>query len=131
MRRPNRSKRYLEFAADNRIDAVLIGRSEGRETRNSARRSDCCGPYRDFDIAAIAGYARDLGIELIGCRGTDDCVSGCGRQLDSALMRYAGLGMHNLMTDFFRGRSPTVAPAAANTACVIAGGSSRRRPGTA
>ena len=93
-------KRYLEFAADNRIDAVLIGRSEGREARDSARRSDCCGPYRDFDIAAIAGYARDLGIELIGCRGTDDCVSGCGRQLDSALMRYAGLGMHNLMTDF-------------------------------
>lgn len=93
-------KRYLEFAADNRIDAVLIGRSEGREARDSARCSDCCGPYRDFDIAAIAGYARDLGIELIGCRGTDDCVSGCGRQLDSALMRYAGLGMHNLMTDF-------------------------------
>lgn len=93
-------KRYLEFAADNRIDAVLIGRSEGREARDSARRSDCCGPYRDFDIAVIAGYARDLGIELIGCRGTDDCVSGCGRQLDSALMRYAGLGMHNLMTDF-------------------------------
>lgn len=93
-------KRYLEFAADNRIDAVLIGRSEGREVRDSARCSDCCGPYRDFDIAAIAGYARDLGIELIGCRGTDDCVSGCGRQLDSALMRYAGLGMHNLMTDF-------------------------------
>lgn len=93
-------KRYLEFAADNRIDAVLIGRSEGREVRDSARCSDCCGPYRDFDIAAIAGYARDLGIELIGCRGTDDCISGCGRQLDSALMRYAGLGMHNLMTDF-------------------------------
>lgn len=79
---------------------MLIGRSEGREARDSARCSDCCGPYRDFDIAAIAGYARDLGIELIGCRGTDDCVSGCGRQLDSALMRYAGLGMHNLMTDF-------------------------------
>ena len=124
-------KRYLEFAADNRIDAVLIGRSEGREARDSARRSDCCGPYRDFDIAAIAGYARDLGIELIGCRGTDDCVSGCGRQLDSALMRYAGLGMHNLMTDLPGIAPRRLLPPQPIRCASLPDGSSRRRPGTA
>lgn len=124
-------KRYLEFAADNRIDAVLIGRSEGREARDSARCSDCCGPYRDFDIAAIAGYARDLGIELIGCRRDGRLRFGmrAAARFGAHAVRRAG---HAQPHDGFFGDAPRrLLPPAANTACVIAGGSSRRRPGTA
>ncbi len=98
------AKRYIEFAADNHIDAVLFeGWNEGWETWGGEQHFDYRKPYADFDIQEITDYARHLGIELIGHHETGGNVPEYERQLDSALLWYADLGVHNLKTGYAGG----------------------------
>lgn len=62
-------KRYIDFAADNGIDAVLVeGWNEGWEDWFGKEKDyvfDFLTPYPDFDIAEITDYARKRGVKMI------------------------------------------------------------------
>lgn len=62
-------KRYIDFAADNGIDALLVeGWNEGWEDWFGKEKDyvfDFLTPYPDFDIAEINDYAKKRGVKMI------------------------------------------------------------------
>ena len=81
------AKRYIDFAADNNIDAVLFeGWNEGWEDWNSSSicHFDYTKPYADFDIDEIMRYAKERNIEVIGHHETGGNIINYENQLDEA-----------------------------------------------
>ncbi|RUT79092.1 glycoside hydrolase family 97 protein [Ancylomarina longa] len=60
-------KRYIDFAADHHINAVLAeGWNTGWENWGKPKAFDQTTAYADFDIPEIVRYAKAKGVELIG-----------------------------------------------------------------
>lgn len=96
--------KYIDFAADNNIDAVLIeGWNEGWESWGGRQNFDFTKPYADFDIARICDYARDKGVKIIGHHETGGNVPNYDKQLDKAYSWYAALGVHDVKTGYAGG----------------------------
>lgn len=93
--------RYIDFAAENDIDAVLFeGWNRGWESWGGMQTFDFTEPYADFEMEKIVRYARERGVELIGHHETGGNVPNYERQLDAAYKWYADLGVHCVKTGY-------------------------------
>lgn len=94
------TKRYIDFAAANKIGAVLVeGWNTGWEswigTANREGIFDFVTPYPDYDIDDVVRYADGKGIRMIMHHETSSAVSTYEKQLDTAyaFMDHYGFGM--------------------------------------
>ena len=107
------AKRYIDFAADNNIDAVLfegwnvgweswIGTSE-TQGENHSQGFDYTKPYADFDIDEIMRYAKEKGIEVIGHHETGGDVINYENQLDEIYRWTKDKGINCVKTGYAGG----------------------------
>jgi alpha-glucosidase len=90
------TKRYIDFAAANGLGGVLVeGWNTGWdgdwiENRNAFSFTQA---YPDYDLKALAAYARDKRVRLIVHNETSGGIQNYERQLDSAFALYRSLGL--------------------------------------
>ncbi|HLV24035.1 MAG TPA: glycoside hydrolase family 97 catalytic domain-containing protein, partial [Moheibacter sp.] len=81
-------KDYIDFAAKNGFDAVLVeGWNEGWEDWFGNHKDyvfDFVTPYPDFDVKMLSNYANSKGVELIMHHETSSSVRNYERHLDKA-----------------------------------------------
>ena len=97
------AKRYIDFAAANGFRGVLIeGWNNGWDGNWFADGSEFSftEPYPDFDIEALAAYARERGVRLIGHHETAGNVARYEAQLEAALDLYQRLGIDSVKTGY-------------------------------
>ena len=83
-----RVKEYIDFAAENGLDAVLVeGWNEGWEDWFGKTKDyvfDFVTPYPDFDVKELHRYAASKGIKIIMHHETSSSVRNYERHLDTA-----------------------------------------------
>ena len=83
-----RTKRYIDFAAEHGFDAVLVeGWNVGWEDWFGNWKEevfDFVTPYPDFDIEALSKYAAQKGVKLIMHHETSSSVTNYERRIDEA-----------------------------------------------
>ncbi|HSU14576.1 MAG TPA: glycoside hydrolase family 97 protein [Longimicrobium sp.] len=98
------TRRYLDFAAANGFGGTLVeGWNLGWDVDwfNTGKANfDFTHSYPDFDLPALAAYARSKGITLIGHHETGGNVTGYERQLDSAMALYQRVGVRAVKTGY-------------------------------
>jgi alpha-glucosidase len=97
------AKRYIDFAAANGFDGVLVEGWNIGWDGNWIENADLFSfteAYSDFDLPAVASYARERGVELIGHHETSMGVENYERQLDDAFELYESLGVHAVKTGY-------------------------------
>jgi alpha-glucosidase len=104
-----RAKQYLDFAAANGLGATLV------EGWNVGWDGDWIGThgaafsftraYPDYDLRAVAEYARAKGVSLIVHNETAMGVEHYERQLDSAFALYRSLGVRDVKTGYVNDRT--------------------------
>ncbi len=81
-------RRYIDFAAENGFDAILVeGWNEGWEDWYGNKKDyvfDFVTPYPDFDINALNEYARRKGIKIIMHHESSSSVINYERHMDAA-----------------------------------------------
>ena len=81
-------KRYIDFAAKNGFDAVLVeGWNEGWEDWLGHLKDyvfDFVSPYPDFDVKGLSNYAKSKNVKLIMHHETSSSVRNYERHLDKA-----------------------------------------------
>ena len=81
-------KRYIDFAAKNGFDAVLVeGWNEGWEDWFGHQKDyvfDFVSPYPDFDVKGLSNYAKSKKVKLIMHHETSSSVRNYERHLDKA-----------------------------------------------
>ena len=81
-------KRYIDFAAKNGFDAVLVeGWNEGCEDWFGHQKDyvfDFVSPYPDFDVKGLSNYAKSKNVKLIMHHETSSSVRNYERHLDKA-----------------------------------------------
>ncbi|WP_319482293.1 glycoside hydrolase family 97 protein [uncultured Draconibacterium sp.] len=81
-------KKYIDFAAENGLDAVLVeGWNEGWEDWFNKSKDyvfDFVTPYPDFDVAKLRDYAKSKNIHLMMHHETSGSVRNYERHLDTA-----------------------------------------------
>lgn len=81
-------KKYIDFAADNGFDALLVeGWNEGWEDWFDKSKDyvfDFVTPYPDFDVKEIQEYAKSKGIEMMMHHETSGSVRNYERHMDEA-----------------------------------------------
>ena len=81
-------KSYIDFAAENGFDAVLVeGWNEGWEDWFGHEKDfvfDFVTPYPDFDVDAIHNYAKSKGVKMIMHHETSASIRNYERHLDKA-----------------------------------------------
>ncbi len=98
-----RAKTYIDFAARNGFRGVLI---EGWNTGwdgdwfANGESFSFTQPYPDFDLAAVAAYARKKGVHLVGHHETSANIANYEAQLGAALDLYARLGIDSVKTGY-------------------------------
>ncbi|MBW6497145.1 MAG: glycoside hydrolase family 97 protein [Bacteroidales bacterium] len=97
--------RYIDFAADNGIDALLIeGWNTGWEdwigTANREGIYDFVTPYPDYDIEAVVNYGRARGVDIIMHHETSAAVTTYEQQLDTAYALIEHLGINAVKTGY-------------------------------
>ena len=97
------AKRYIDFAADNGFDGVLI---EGWNTGwdgdwfHNGSIFSFTEPYPDFDIRAVTDYARSKGTRLIGHHETSGHISNYQAQMQEAFDLYESVGVRQVKTGY-------------------------------
>jgi alpha-glucosidase len=97
------AKTYIDFAARNGIRGVLI---EGWNTGwdgdwfANGESFSFTQPYPDFDLTAVAAYAKQNGVHLIGHHETSANIVNYEAQLGAALDLYASLGIDSVKTGY-------------------------------
>lgn len=95
------AKRYIDFAAAHRIEGVLFeGWNEGWESWGGRQNFDYTRPYADFDMAEIAAYATEKGVQIIGHHETGGNVPNYEHQLDKSLEWYKIHDVNHLKTGY-------------------------------
>ena len=96
--------RHIDFAAANNIQGVLFeGWNEGWENWGKTQHFDYVKPYADFDLDRIAAYAREKNIKLWMHNETGGNIPEYEAALETAMQRYAGLGVHAVKTGYAGG----------------------------
>jgi alpha-glucosidase len=98
-------KRYIDFAAANRFDGVLVeGWNKGWDGDWIANgdKFSFIEAYPDFDLPEIARYGKAKGVKLIGHHETGGAIENYARQLDAGLKLYADNGVSLIKTGYVR-----------------------------
>lgn len=96
--------RHIDFAVANNIQGMLFeGWNEGWENWGKTQHFDYVKPYADFDLDRIAAYAREKNIELWMHNETGGNIPEYEAALETAMQRYAGLGVHAVKTGYAGG----------------------------
>ena len=97
------TRRYIDFAAANGFRGVLVeGWNKGWDGDWFARGDEFSftEPYPDFDLQALAAYAKKKGVRLIGHHETAGNVANYEKQLGPALDLYQKLGVDAVKTGY-------------------------------
>lgn len=97
-------KRYIDFASEHGIDALLVeGWNEGWEDWASYRKDRhflYTKPYPDFDIDEIQRYAQEKGVSMIMHHETASNAADYERQLDAAFQYMVDHNYHSVKTGY-------------------------------
>jgi alpha-glucosidase len=96
-------KRYIDFAAANGFRGVLVeGWNRGWESDWGHGGADFSftRSYPDFDLPALAAYAKQKGVRLIGHHETGGNVAAYEQQMDAAYRLYAKLGVDSVKSGY-------------------------------
>jgi alpha-glucosidase len=96
-------KRYIDFAAANGFKEVLVegwNYSWDNDWFANGQELSYTRAYPDFDIKALAAYAKAKGIKIIGHHETFGHVDNYESQLTDALNLLAGLGYDSIKTGY-------------------------------
>jgi len=97
-------KRYIDFAADNGFDQLLIeGWNEGWEDWFGNSKDyvfDFVTPYPDFDIAMLNRYAQSRGLRLMMHHETSSSVRNYERHLEAAYDLMDNYGYNSVKTGY-------------------------------
>jgi alpha-glucosidase len=97
------TRRYIDFAAANGLRGVLVeGWNQGWDGDWFARgdKFNFTEAYPDFDLVALAAYAKKRGVHLIGHHETAANIANYEKQLPAALDLYAKLGIDAVKTGY-------------------------------
>jgi len=97
------TKRYIDFAAANGFRGVLVeGWNVGWNGDWFANGADYLysQPTPDFDIVALAAYAKSKGVHLVGHHETGGNIAVYEAQLEAALDFYQRLGIDSIKTGY-------------------------------
>jgi alpha-glucosidase len=97
------TKRYIDFAAKHGFRGVLVeGWNKGWDGDWFADGKDFnfTKSYPDFDIAALAAYAKKKNVHLVGHHETAGHIANYEKQLGPALDLYAKLGIDAVKTGY-------------------------------
>ena len=97
------AKRYIDFAAANGLGGVLVeGWNLGWDGDWIANRQafSFTKAYDDYDLNAVANYAKEKGVELIVHNETSGGIDNYERQLDSAYTMYQRLDLHAIKSGY-------------------------------
>jgi alpha-glucosidase len=96
-----RTKRYMDFAAEHDIDAVLVeGWNKGWESWGTADAFNFTESYPDFDLEEVTEYGRKKGVSLIGHHETGGDVPSYERQMADAFALYDSVGVPAVKTGY-------------------------------
>ena len=102
------AKRYVDFAAANGFEGVLVeGWNRGWDGDWLANGDvfSFTEAYPDFDLGAVAAYASERGVELIGHNETSMGIENYERQLEDGFALYESLGMSAVKTGYVGDRT--------------------------
>lgn len=97
------TRRYIDFAAENGIGGVLVeGWNLGWDGNwmENADKFSFTEPYPDYDLEALAAYAEERGVELIGHNETSMGIDNYERQMEDAFALYESLGINAIKTGY-------------------------------
>ena len=97
------TKRYIDFAAENGFGGVLVeGWNVGwdGEWWENGDLFSFTEPYPDYDLPALAAYARDRNVGLIGHNETSMGIENYERQLEAGFDLFEGLGIRVVKTGY-------------------------------
>lgn len=96
--------KYIDFAAANGIDGVLFeGWNDAWRGSDALPDFDFTRAAPDFDIEAVAAYARELGVELITHNETGGHYLRFEEQLERSMEWAEELGIHAVKTGYAGG----------------------------
>jgi hypothetical protein len=97
-------KRYIDFAAANGIDAVLVeGWNVGWEDWFGNWKEnvfDFVTPYPDFNVGELRSYAASKGVQLVMHNETSGAATNYERQMDTAFRFMNNNGYHSVKTGY-------------------------------
>ena len=105
--------RYIDFAAEHGFRGVLIeGWNVGWDGNwfGNGRDYSFTEAYPDFDIEAVAAYAAERGVRIIGHHETGGNIDVYGRQLEDAMALYERLGIDAVKTGYVADAGGIIAP---------------------
>ncbi len=97
------ARRYIDFAAANGLGGVLVeGWNIGWDGDYMQNRDafSFTQAYPDYDLKAVAAYARQKGVRLIVHNETSGGIQNYERQLDSAYALYRSLGLDAIKSGY-------------------------------
>lgn len=100
------TKQYIDFAAKHGIEGVLVeGWNKGWEDNwaDSIDMFSYTEPYPDYDLKALADYARERGVSLIAHNETGGQATNYEDQMEDAFALYNSLGIHHIKTGYVNG----------------------------
>ncbi|TIX51729.1 glycoside hydrolase family 97 protein [Alteraurantiacibacter aquimixticola] len=105
--------RYIDFAAEHGFRGVLIeGWNVGWDGTwfGNGRDFSFTQSYPDFDIEAVAAYAAERGVRIIGHHETGGNIGVYERQLEEAMAFYESLGIDAVKTGYVADAGGVIAP---------------------
>ena len=97
------TKRYIDFAATNGFGGVLVeGWNVGWDGNwiDNSNAFSFTKAYPDYDLPALAAYAKQKGVKLIVHNETSGGLENYERQLDSAYTLYRSLGLDAIKSGY-------------------------------
>lgn len=97
------ARKYIDFAAANEFDGVLVeGWNVGwdGDWTSHGDRFSFTEPYPDFDLEAVADYAAEKGVQLIGHHETGAAIANYEAQMADAFALYQSLGVDTVKTGY-------------------------------
>lgn len=98
-----RTKKYIDFAAQNNISAVLVeGWNIGwdEDWGIHGDRFDFIQAYPDYDLQEVCRYGKEKGVRIIAHLETGGAARNLERQMDSAFALYKSLGINTIKTGY-------------------------------
>ncbi len=96
-------KRYIDFAARNGFKGILVeGWNVGWDDNwfGNGKVFSFTTTYPDFDLAALAAYAEERGVRIIGHHETGGAATHYERQMEDAFALYEANGVRTVKTGY-------------------------------